>query len=139
MKKITSLVTATALALAVSAAPSTAHNSAAQVAAGIIALGVLGAAIAHDQHKRGEPEYKPHPHAGEHENAVGKCVHHGLKEVKHAGGYNFILDHVINTAKKDDGSIHVYMVATSYFTYGHRTKHVSCVVDNGHIEQFKYS
>jgi hypothetical protein len=139
MKKITSLVAATALTLAVTAAPSTAHDKAAGIAAGVIAAGLLGAAIANHQHKHGYKEYNPHPDVNKEENAVGRCVHHGLAQVKAAGGDNFILDHVLNTSDKGDGSTHVYFVATRYFSYGHRTNHVSCVVLNGEVLQFKYS
>lgn len=139
MKKVTSLVTATALALAVTAAPSTAKNHAAGVAAGIVAAGLIGAAIANHQHKRGHKKYTPHPDVNKEENAVGRCVHHGLAEVENAGGDNFILDHVISTTVVDDGSTQVKFVATRYFSYGHRTNDVNCVVLNGEVVEFKYS
>ena len=139
MKKLTSLVTASALALSVTAAPSSAHNDAAGIAAGIVAAGIIGAAIAKHQHKNGYKQYKPHPNVTKEENAVGRCVHHGLSEVQNAGGDNFILDHVKNTSIKENGSVHVYMSATRYYSYGHRTSNVSCVVQDGEVVQFKYS
>lgn len=139
MKKLTSLVTASALALTVTAAPSTAHNKAAGIAAGVVAAGLIGAAIANHQHKRGYKEYNPHPDVNKEENAVGRCVHHGLAQVESAGGDNFILDHVLSTTDKDDGSTQVNFVATRYYSYGHRTNHVNCVVLKGEVVQFKYS
>jgi primase-polymerase (primpol)-like protein len=137
MKQLTSL--ATALALAASAAPVTAHNKAAGVAAGVIAAGLIGAAIAKHQHKRGYKEYNPHPDVTDEENVVGRCVHHGLAEVQNAGGDNFKLDHVISTTVVDDGSTRVKFVATRYYSYGHKTNDVNCVVLNGEVVEFKYS
>ena len=136
MKKLTSLATAAALALAVTAAPSTVHSNAAGVAEGVVALGILGAAIAHDQKKRGKPDYTPHPHIEPDENAVGKCVHRGLSHVEKAGGYNFKLDHVKNINQKDDGSTHVNFVGTSYYSYGHRTNDIKCVIQGGKVIHF---
>ena len=61
MRRITSVALATALALAVSASPSAANDDTAKAIAGVIALGLLGAAIADDQHNRGHEGYTPQP------------------------------------------------------------------------------
>ena len=43
--------------------------------AGVIALGLLGAAVAQHQHGKGHEEYRHHPKLHADENAVGACMH----------------------------------------------------------------
>lgn len=138
-KKSISLASSAALVLVMSAPPSTANEDTAKAIAGIIALGVLGAAVAHHQHERGYEDYKNHPKLHPDENAVGKCMHRGKKELKRAGGYRLDLNHVNNVRAENDGSTHVSMVVTGYYPAGHNTSDVICVVKNDRITSFQYN
>lgn len=137
-KKIIPLTSSVALALAVTATPSAANDDTAKAIAGIIALGVLGAAVADHQHDRGYEDYKPHPKLHADENAVGKCMHRGKRTLKKAGGYRLVLNHVNSVHAKANGSTHVSMVVTGYYPVGHKTSDVICVVKNHKIIKFKF-
>ena len=139
IRQIASLTSSAALVLAMSAPPSAANDDTANAIAGVIALGVLGAAVAHHQHDRGYDEYKSHPKLHPDENAVGKCMHRGKKELKKAGGYRLDLNHVDSVRAQNNGSTHVSMVVTGYYPAGHKTSDVICVVKNHKITSFKYN
>lgn len=139
IKLIASVTSSAALVLALSAPPSAANEDAAKAIAGIIALGVLGNAVAHHQHERGYEDYKRHPRLHPDENAVGRCMHRGKRELKNAGGYRLDLNHVNNVRAENDGSTHVSMVVTGYYPVGHKTSDVICVVKNDRISSFQYN
>ena len=136
MKRVVSLVSAAALALSVTATPSSANDDAAKAIAGIIALGVLGAAVADHQHKRGHNEDTPHPQLHPDENAAGLCAHHGEKLVAKAGGYELEVEHVNSVEVGSDGATHVSMVMTGYYPAGHKTSDVICVIKNHKVTSF---
>ena len=131
-------MTAGVLAFSVSTSASYANDDTAKAIAGIIALGLLGAAVAQDQHDRGHEEYTAHPRLHPDENAVGHCVHRGKHLVKKAGGNRFNLDHVNDISVNGDGSTHVSFVGTGYYVYGHKTSDVICVVKNGKVASLKF-
>jgi hypothetical protein len=139
IRQIVSLTSSAVLVLALSVRPSAADEDTANAIAGIIALGVLGAAVAHHQHDRGYEDYKRHPKLHPDENAVGNCMHRGKKELKRAGGYRLDLNHVDSVRAHSDGSTHVSMVVTGYYAAGHKTSDVNCVVKNHKITSFKYN
>ena len=57
------------------------NDDAVAAIAGIIALGVIGAAVGKHQHQQGYEDYRPHPQLHSDENAVGTCMHHTEKLV----------------------------------------------------------
>jgi len=142
MKRATSLISAAALALSFAASPSLAStdsDNAAKAIVGVIAAGVLGAAIAKHQHDRGYDDYRPHPNVHSDENAVGRCMHKGLRDVEKAGGFDLELENVKSVKASNDGSTRVEFVATGYYPTGHKTSDILCVIKNGKIKSFKHN
>lgn len=134
--KAIAIAAAAATAFTLTAAPTLAHNDTAKAVAGVIALGLLGAAVADHQHERGHEDYTPHPQLHPDENAVGRCAHKGKRNVKKAGGYKFKVKHVNSVRAADDGTTHVSFVGKSYYDYGHRTSDIICVVRGDKVERF---
>jgi len=142
MKRATSLVAAAALAFSVTALPAAASSESDDVAkalVGVIAAGVLGAAIAKHQHKRGYDEYQDHPRVHADENAVGRCMHAGLRAVKKAGGYDLELENVKSVNTSGNGSTRVEIVATGYYPAGHKTSDILCVINHGKVTSIKHN
>lgn len=137
-KNLNSIVAAGVIALSVTASPSYANDDTAKAIAGVIALGLLGAAVADHQHERGYEEYKAHPKLHADENAVGHCAHRAKRMVKKAGGYKFKLNHVDNIRVSDNGATHVSFVGTGYYDFGHKTSDIKCVVAGGKIKKFNF-
>jgi len=131
-------LSAAAFALTLSNSPSFANEDTAKAIAGIIALGAIGAAIAHDQHKNGHRQYTNHPKVHAEENAVGRCMYRVKNEVKNAGGYRANLDHVKSVNTAGSGALDVKMVVTGYYDFGHRTSDVNCTVHNNKVSKFSY-
>ncbi len=103
--------------------------------AGIIAGGIIGAAIGRHQHDQGYPEYRPHPDVPPGENAVGACVHYGSAQVKAHGGYRFEMDKLLNVNHSGKVTT-VTMVATRYFPRGEHREEIVCVVENHRVLSF---
>lgn len=142
MKTVISAISAIALVASVSATPVAANKESDDVAkalAGVIAAGVLGAAIAKHQHERGDEEYTPHPKVHADENAIGRCMHKSLSTVKKGGGYDLELEHVKSVKAASDGSTRVEFVATGYYPTGHKTSDILCVVKNGKVTSLKHN
>ena len=106
--------------------------------AGIIALGLLGAAVADYQHDEGHEEYTHHPKLHPDENAVGKCLHRAKKEVKNAGGHYTELNNVDKVKAKEDGKTVVVFHATGYYGFGHKESKIRCVIKDGKIVKFTH-
>lgn len=123
-------------ALALMTGPTAAHNDTAKAVAGIVALGLLGAAVADNQHERGYDTYKPHPNLHGDENAVGTCAHKAKRKVKDAGGYKFKVKHVNSVTPENDGTTHVSMVGTGYYDFGHKTSDILCIVKGHKVTSF---
>lgn len=113
-------------------------DNAAKAIAGIVALGVIGNAIAKHQHQQGYEEYKPHPQVHPDENAVGACIHNGERIVARAGGWDFRLEDVREVYVQGDIT-HVVFHGTGYYSYGHKTSLVQCQVRHGKVIHFNYS
>lgn len=109
----------------------------AEAIAGIIALGLLGAAAAQHQHDQGHEHYRPHPRFHPDENAVGTCMHHAKRTVKRAGGFRIKLNNVSKVASKPNGRTVVLFEATGYYDFGHKRSRIRCVVKNHRIVKFK--
>ncbi|MCP5085191.1 MAG: hypothetical protein GY952_00050 [Rhodobacteraceae bacterium] len=139
IRKPMMVFSAAALAVSVSTAPVAAHDDFAKALAGVVAVGIIGAALADHQHNRGEEEYKRHPKVHADENAVGRCMHRTKKRVKKAGGYKAKLNHVRHVRANGDGKTKVDMVVTGYYSFGHKTSDVHCVVKNHKIVSFKHN
>ena len=107
--------------------------------AGVIALGLLGAAVAQHQHKEGHDEYRHHPKLHSDENAVGACMHRARRMVKRAGGHNAKLNKVDRVRKRDNGNTVVVFHATGYYDFGHKRSKVRCVVKNHKVIKFEFS
>lgn len=113
-------------------------DNAAKALVGIVALGVIGNAIAKHQHQQGYEEYRPHPSIHPDENAVGACIHNGERIVHRAGGWDFRLEDVREVYVQ--GNItHVVFHGTGYYSYGHKTSLVQCQVRHGKVIHFNYS
>lgn len=140
MKKIVIAVAMSALLpLTVFNASAQANDGAAAIA-GIIALGVLGAAISRDQHKQGVKEYRPHPSVHYDENAVGACLYRAESLVRGAGGFTAQLNSVKNIQLANNGDTIVTMTATGVYPAGSKTSDVYCVVGADHrIRDFRFN
>lgn len=134
---LSATMTAT-LVMALSMAPAQADDDTAMAIAGVIALGLLGAAVASDQHDRGHEKYTPHPKLHVDENAVGRCAHRAKRKVKNAGGYNFKVNHVNSVKAEKNGSTHVSFVGTGYYSFGHKTSDIRCVIKNHKVSSFRF-
>lgn len=134
-----SMTVAAAIALTMSSTPSAAHNDVAKAVAGVVALGLLGAAVADNQHERGHEEYTAHPNLHADENAVGRCSHKAKRKVKKAGGYKFKVNHVNSVRLANDGTTHVSFVGTGYYDFGHKTSDIVCVVKQGKVKSFVFN
>ena len=141
MKPSLTSSTALSLALALSLGTSTAYandKDTAAALAGIVALGVIGAAIGHDQHRRGDEDYTNHPRVHPDENAVGRCMHRAKRLVKKAGGDHVELDHVADVKMLNNGNTVVRMQVTGYYPFASKTSNVRCVVHNNKIKKFEF-
>lgn len=114
------------------------HHDTAATIAGVVALGVLGAALASHQHRRGEDEYTPHPRFHPDENAVGRCMHRAEREVQRAGGHYVQLDDVQDVNYKNNGKTVVQMRVTGFYSFANKTSSVRCVVNRGRVTRFEY-
>lgn len=139
MKRLvfSALVAASALAASPGLADKKSDN-AAKALAGIVALGVLGAAVAEHQHDEGYNAYRPHPDLPPNENVVGICMHYGLNIVKRAGGYDFELEDVRRIDRAGSTSI-VTFYGTGYYPRGKKTSLVECQVRANKVVAFNYN
>lgn len=104
--------------------------------AGLVAGGIIGAAIGSHQHDQGYPDYRPHPNVPPGENAVGACVHYGNHKVKEAGGYRFQMDK-LRDVTYSGATARVVMNATSYYPWGHNYALITCVVRDHNVIEWK--
>jgi hypothetical protein len=138
VKNFFGMILSGALVLTVPLAPARANEDAAKAIAGIIAIGLLGAAIGKHQAKEGHDNYTPHPRVHADENAVGACMHNGELIVRRAGGYSFELEDIRDIHVKGDITV-VTFHGTGYYTYGHKTSLVQCQVRNHRVISFNYT
>lgn len=136
MKQLTTTFAAAGLAMAMAATPAQANEDTAKAIAGIIALGLLGAAIAEDQSNSSHPDYKPHPRVDPNENAVGACVHRATRKVKKAGGSRLKLNKVNSVVAGSDGKTSVSIRVTGYYPALNKTSDVVCVVKNNKVVSY---
>ncbi|MCF6321918.1 MAG: hypothetical protein L3J32_09150 [Rhizobiaceae bacterium] len=116
------------------------NDDAAAAIAGIIALGVLGAAISRNQRKQGVEEYRPHPKIRYDENAVGACLFRAESLVRGAGGSTAQLNSVKNIQLANNGDTIVTMTATGVYPAGSKTSDIYCVVGNDHrVRDFRFN
>lgn len=105
--------------------------------AGVIALGILGAAVG--RHQRDNDTYESHPSLHPDENAVGTCMHHTIRTVKKAGGHYAQLDNVDRVETKPNGNTVVVFHATGFYDFGSKQSRVRCVIKNHRVTKFKYN
>ncbi len=107
--------------------------------AGVIALGLLGAAVAQHQHGKGHEEYRHHPKLHADENAVGACMHRAKRLVRKAGGHHTKLNRVDRVNHRDNGSTVVVFHATGYYDFGHKKSKIRCVVKRHKVTKFDFT
>tara|TARA_R110000744_G_scaffold217072_1_gene335853 strand:- start:142 stop:573 length:432 start_codon:yes stop_codon:yes gene_type:complete len=143
MKKFAILVASTAIIASMSASSIQAADGkkteAAAAIVGVVALGLLGAAVADSQHNSGNVEYRHHPHLHPDENAVGACMHHTKHLVKKEGGHKAKLDKVDKVEAKSHGETLVVFRATGYFDFGHKTSKIRCTVKHHKVVKFEFT
>ena len=141
--KITSaIVVCSALAIGSMSIGASAHHKkhrgeVAGAIAGIIALGMLGAAVGH--HQRSNQYYDPHPALSPDENAVGTCMHHAKRLVRNAGGHYARLDSIDSVRHKSHGKTIVRFHATGFYDFGSKRSKVRCEVKHHRIVKFKFN
>ena len=99
-----------------------------------LALGILGAAVATNQHHNGEPDYTPHPHVSPDENKVGMCMHRAHRALTNRGHHQAKFDHVVN----HHGN-HLTIRVTSDGKNNHQRHYqlnATCTFDDGKISNF---
>ncbi len=139
MQRLSATLTSAALALSLSSTPIQAKDGEKTAAiAGIIALGLLGAAAAKHQHRENREDYTPHPMLHEDENASGRCMHKAERQISKVGGYSASLDRVDHVKVNDRGQTVVKMHVTGYFPAGNKTTAVRCVIEDGRILKFEH-
>lgn len=105
--------------------------------AGVIALGILGAAVGH--HQRDNESYESHPALHPDENAVGTCMHHAIRLVKKAGGHYAQLDNVDKVVLKPNGNTVVVFHASGFYDFGRKQSKIRCVIRDHRITKFKFN
>lgn len=126
-----------ALAAVLPGAPASAHDHVGE-AAGIVAAGIIGAAIGKHQAEKHEQKYKPHPGVTPTENAVGICVHHGVIVVEEAGGSDFRMVEV-KEVTTEDGTTVVVFEARAVYPAGAKTTTVECRITGGSVTYFHFA
>lgn len=142
LKSVSALMLCSALALSASNFEAAAHHKkhhgkTARAIAGIVALGMLGAAVGH--HQRKNEYYDPHPALHPDENAVGTCMHHAKRLVREAGGHHARLNRVNRVEAKPNGRTVVVFHATGFYDFGAKKSKVRCVVKHHRIVKFKFN
>lgn len=117
--------------------PATADKKTAQDVLAGVALGVIGAAIAHHQHSNGDPSYTSHPHVSKHENNVGRCMHKTHNAMQNRGYHNTKMQYVVNHSSSDHENKYVLSV-TTHAVGGDSTlyRNVTCVFSDGELTNF---
>ena len=139
IKLIAPLVAVSFLSVPAPAQASDASDDFAKALAGVVALGVLGAAAGKHQHQQGYNNYRAHPQLHPDENAVGACMHYSQRIVDRAGGYSFDLDRVQSIDLLGDGVTQVRMIGTGYYDNGSKTSRIVCNVRNSTVIGFNYN
>lgn len=136
LRRAQSAVLSVALAAALPGAPASAHDHVGEVA-GIVAAGIIGAAIGRHQAEKHEERYKPHPGVTPTENAVGICVHHGVRIVDEAGGSDFRMVEV-EKVNSEGGTTVVVFKARAVYPAGVKTSTVTCRISGGGVTSFEF-
>lgn len=138
-KQLTALACCAVLAMTLTApAPALASKDTAKAIGAAIAIGILGAAVAH--HHREREYYEPHPVIGFDENAVGTCIHHADRIVRKApGGLYVRLNRVKAIKQRDNGRTVVNAILTGVYQWGQKPSDVRCVVKNHRVVRFDFN
>ena len=141
LKKLSSFTCCAMLAATLTVpapAPVLAKSDTAKAIGAAIAIGILGAAVAHSNRNR--EYYTPHPVIGSGENAVGTCMHHADRILRKApGGLYVRLDRVKKVEQRGNGRIVVKAIMTGVYQWGQKPSDVRCVVKNHRVVKFDYN
>jgi hypothetical protein len=108
-------------------------------AAGIVALGLLGAALASRQHDNGRVNrYEPANDYDANENAIGACTHYAERLVRQQGGYDFEVDRIRRVTVSGRNRV-VQFDGTGYYNNLRKRSRISCTVRNHTVVGFKYT
>ncbi|MEX0329500.1 MAG: hypothetical protein AB3N07_12325 [Ruegeria sp.] len=131
---ICALVAATSL----SPAPARADDAGALIAG--VALGVLGASIAHHHHKHGS-DYKKHPDVSPEENAIGLCMHRTHKAMANQGYYAVDFERTLSYTTNADGIdlIDLEVARSSDRSDARSYIKAHCAIQNDEVVNFRYS
>ncbi|MEX0348705.1 MAG: hypothetical protein AB3N15_04710 [Paracoccaceae bacterium] len=105
-----------------------------------VALGVLGASIAHHHHKHGAP-YQKHPGVSPEENAIGLCMHRTKTAMSNQGYYAVDFEQTLSYETNADGIDLIDLeVARSKDSNDQRsTIKAHCAIQNDAVVNFRYS
>lgn len=102
-----------------------------------VALGVLGAAIAKNQHHNGHNSYTNHPHVSKEENEIGRCMHRAHRAMTNRGHTFVNYDHVVNYRPAASADRITLRITTNERGSNHPTeKNASCTFSGGEIVGF---
>ena len=105
-----------------------------------VALGVLGASIAHHHHKHGS-DYQKHPHVSPEENAIGLCMHRTMTAMTNQGYYAVDFEQTLSYTTNSDG---IDLIDLEVGRSNNQTDQRSyikahCAIQNDAVVNFRYS
>ncbi|MEM6658450.1 MAG: hypothetical protein AAF625_10205 [Pseudomonadota bacterium] len=129
----------TILASAAVTAPPAQANDAGDLIAGV-ALGVLGASIAHHHHKHGAP-YQNHPGVSPEENAIGLCMHRTQTAMTNQGYYAVDFERTLSYTTNSDGIdlIDLEIARSRDSNDARSTIKAHCAIQDNAVVNYRYS
>jgi hypothetical protein len=105
-----------------------------------VALGVLGASIAHHHHKHGS-HYQKHPDVSPEENAIGLCMHRTKTAMSNQGYYAVDFERTLSYETNADGIdlIDLEVTRSSDRSDDRSTIKAHCAIQNDAVVNFRYS
>lgn len=119
--------------------PAQAISKAGDVIAGV-ALGVLGASIAHHHHSHGS-DYQKHPSVSPEENAIGLCMHRTKTAMVNQGYYAVDFEKTLSYETNSDGInlIDLEVARSANSNDARSTIKAHCAIQNDAVVNFRYS
>lgn len=119
--------------------PAEANNKAGDILAGV-ALGVLGASIAHHHHSHGAP-YQNHPSVSPEENAIGLCMHRTKSAMANQGFYAVDFEKTLSYETNSDGInlIDLEVARSANSNDARSVIKAHCAIQNDSVVHFSYS
>ncbi len=111
-----------------------------QTAEGIAVLFLLSAiekaAASSANADRKDDSYSYHHGLSARDNAVAACVHRAYKALEKAGGLYMRFDKVEGVKHRGNNDFEVAVNVTDVYSWGHKARSVTCIVNHNQIKKF---